>query len=64
MKHTFLESIALPLFCAFIAGFCTCLLALENERRQVVESARQVAETPPVIITDCRALPGEIAFFE
>lgn len=64
MKHTFLESIALPLFCAFIAGFCTCLLALENERRTIQETAQQAQEAPPVIITDCRALPGEIAFFE
>lgn len=62
MKHTFLESIAMPLFCAFIAGFCTCLLALENERRQVAETARQVAATPPVIVTDCRTMPGEIVF--
>lgn len=64
MKHTFLESIALPLFCAFIAGFCTCLLALENERRTIQETAQQAQETPPVIITDCRVMPGEIAFSE
>lgn len=64
MKHTFLESIALPLFFAFAAGFCICLMLLENERRQVAEAARQVAATPPVIVTDCRTLPGEIAFSE
>lgn len=64
MSTRFIESIALPLFCAFVAGFCTCLLALENERRQVEEAARQVAATPPVIVTDCRTLPGEIEFPE
>lgn len=64
MKKPFLESFALPLFCAFAAGFCVCLLALESERRQVAEAARQVAATPPVIVTDCRTMPGEIAFPE
>lgn len=64
MSTRFIESTALPLFCAFAAGFCLCLLALENERRQVAETARQVAATPPVIVTDCRTLPGEIAFPE
>ena len=64
MKKPFWESVILPLFCAFAAGFCSCLLALENERRQVAETARQVAATPPVIVTDCRTLPGEIAFYE
>ena len=64
MRQSFLESIALPLFCAFVAGFCVCLLALENERRTVQEVARQVEATPPVIVTDCRTMPGEIAFSE
>lgn len=64
MSTKFIESTALPLFCAFIAGFCTCLIALEGERRTVQEAARQVAATPPVIVTDCRTLPGEIEFSE
>ena len=62
MSTKFIESTALPLFCAFVAGFCSCLIAVENERRTIQEAAKQAQEAPPVIITDCRTLPGEIVF--
>lgn len=64
--NPFWERTAIPLFCAFAAGACTVLLALENERRQIQAQIEQAAQAAPaVIVLDCNA-PGAIdfAFFD
>lgn len=60
--NPFWERTAIPLCCAFAAGACTVLLALENERRQIQTAAEQTAQAmPAVIVLDCDA-PGAVDF--